>query len=169
MRFSPLAPMLETLEAQTHRRSIKSHLPLDGVPFYDELKYIYVGRHGPDVFMSLWNHFSGYTPEIAAPGQPRGPGRQSTAALSPTIRASSGLRGARAAGSHGRRTAIRFGRCSDVKSWWEVRHAPNVLFVHFNDLLADLRGEMQRVADFLELSVPASAWPKTVQAVTSPP
>ena len=32
------------LEAQTHRRFLKSHLPLDATPYYDEIKYIVVGR-----------------------------------------------------------------------------------------------------------------------------
>ena len=53
-----------------------------------------------------------------------------------------------------------------AKTWWEFRHLPNILLVHFNDLLADLEGEMRRVADFLALEVPEEAWPKAVDAAT---
>ena len=47
------------LEAQTRRRVIKSHLPLDAVPFFPELRYLVVVRDPRDVFMSFWNHYSG--------------------------------------------------------------------------------------------------------------
>ncbi len=36
---------------------------------------------------------------------------------------------------------------------------PNVLFVHYGDLLVDTRGEMQRIADFLEIVVEEDSWP----------
>jgi aryl sulfotransferase len=52
---------LRKLAEQTHRRFLKTHLPLDGLPFYDQVKYIVVSRDPRDVFMSLWNHYSGYT------------------------------------------------------------------------------------------------------------
>ncbi len=59
MRVAPLAEVLEQIESQEHRRFVKTHLALDGLPFHTDLKYVYVGRHGPDVFMSLWNHDAG--------------------------------------------------------------------------------------------------------------
>ena len=36
--------MRATIEAQTHRRFLKSHLPFDGLPIYDEVRYIHVAR-----------------------------------------------------------------------------------------------------------------------------
>jgi hypothetical protein len=59
--MGPIEPMLESIEAQTHQRFIKSHLAADGLRFCDEAKYIVVGRDTRDVFMSLWNHYSAYT------------------------------------------------------------------------------------------------------------
>lgn len=32
------------IEAQTHRRFLKSHLPMDALPIYDEVRYIHVAR-----------------------------------------------------------------------------------------------------------------------------
>jgi hypothetical protein len=42
----PAAEMFERLAAQTHRRFIKTHLPVDGVPIFDEVQYIRVARDG---------------------------------------------------------------------------------------------------------------------------
>src|SRR5687767_104213 len=42
-RFGPpLNAVLDQIEAQTHRRFLKSHLPIDGLPFYAGVKYIHV-------------------------------------------------------------------------------------------------------------------------------
>ncbi len=46
-----------------------------------------------------------------------------------------------------------FGHLEHVASFWPHRHQPNVLFVHYNDLKADLSGEMRRIAEFLQLDV----------------
>ena len=44
------------LEAQTHRRYIKTHLPLNNLVFSPKAKYIYLARDGRDVAWSLYNH-----------------------------------------------------------------------------------------------------------------
>lgn len=62
-RTLPLELALNTLKAQEHRRFIKTHLPLDGVPYEQDLKYVYVARDARDVFMSLWNHYTNMTNE----------------------------------------------------------------------------------------------------------
>lgn len=38
---------------QTDRRFIKSHLPQDATPYFDEVHYIIVGRDARDVFISM--------------------------------------------------------------------------------------------------------------------
>jgi aryl sulfotransferase len=53
-----------------------------------------------------------------------------------------------------------------VQSWWDYRHLPNILFVHYADLLADLESEIRRLARFLEIDVPADAWPTIVRNST---
>ncbi len=50
------------------------------------------------------------------------------------------------------------------RTWWEVRNRPNVLLVHYNDLKADLSGEMQRISDFLGIPIEPSLWPALVEA-----
>src|SRR5690348_8851227 len=44
----PLGPMMDLIEAQRHRRFLKSHLPFDGLPHYDQVRYIHVARDGRD-------------------------------------------------------------------------------------------------------------------------
>ena len=40
---------------------MKSHLPFDALPYDPDVRYVYVGRDTRDTFMSLYNHYSGYT------------------------------------------------------------------------------------------------------------
>jgi hypothetical protein len=60
--FAPLDAVLGTLEGLTSRRYIKTHLPLDGIVYHENVKYIVVGRDGRDVFMSMWNHWNNMQP-----------------------------------------------------------------------------------------------------------
>jgi aryl sulfotransferase len=50
------------------------------------------------------------------------------------------------------------------RSWWGERHRSNILLVHYNDLKADLSGEIQRVADYLDIHVSPDIWPRLVDA-----
>jgi aryl sulfotransferase len=54
--FMPAETLFPMLEAQTHRRFMKSHTAADGIPWFDDAKYIFVARDGRDAFMSLCNH-----------------------------------------------------------------------------------------------------------------
>jgi hypothetical protein len=49
---------------------------------------------------------------------------------------------------------------------WERRAEPNVVLVHYEDLSADLPGEMSRLARRLGITVPEEKWPSLVQAAT---
>src|SRR5262245_1696858 len=48
-RPAPLDDTINVLEQQNHRRFIKTHLPLDGLLYFDHVKYIVVGRDARDV------------------------------------------------------------------------------------------------------------------------
>jgi aryl sulfotransferase len=153
-RPAPLGDMLDSLEAQTHRRIIKSHLPLDGLLFFSQLKYVVVGRDARDVFMSYWNHYSNFTP-AAYDRFNNTPGRVGD----PLPRCPENIRefwqdwisrGWFAWESQGYPTVSML---HHLQSWWEYRSLPNILLVHYNDLLSDLAGEIQRVADFLNIEV----------------
>jgi len=53
-----------------------------------------------------------------------------------------------------------------VNSFWQFKHLPNILMVHYSDLKADLQGEMKRIAEFLQIDVPDALWPNLVSAAT---
>lgn len=51
----PLADVLARLEAQRHRRIVKTHTPLDGLPLDPRATYIVVVRHPLDMAVSLYH------------------------------------------------------------------------------------------------------------------
>jgi hypothetical protein len=51
-------------------------------------------------------------------------------------------------------------------TFWKFRHLPNVHFLHYGDLKADLEGEMRRLAGTLGIDVPEDKWPALVEAAT---
>ena len=56
IRFREMAEVAERLEAMEHRRSMKSHTPMDGLPIHDTAEYICVFRHPLDVHFSFRKH-----------------------------------------------------------------------------------------------------------------
>ncbi len=55
MSLRPLAEVKATLAAQTHRRFIKTHTPLDGLPLRADVTYLVIGRDPRDIAVS-WEH-----------------------------------------------------------------------------------------------------------------
>ena len=56
LRVPPKEVKLPMVEAQTHRRFLKTHLPVDALVFSQQAKYLYIGRDGRDVVWSMYNH-----------------------------------------------------------------------------------------------------------------
>src|SRR3546814_18287102 len=52
LRVPPREVKLPALEAQSHRRFLKTHLPVDALVFSPVAKYLYVARDGRDVVWS---------------------------------------------------------------------------------------------------------------------
>jgi aryl sulfotransferase len=164
-RLVPIEPLLESIQAQRHRRFIKSHLAADGLRFFPQAKYIVVGRDTRDVFMSLFNHYSAFT-DVAyerfngsdrpGPELPRCP---------PTPRElwprwiSEGWFEWEPDGwpfwSHHHH----------LSTWWEFRGLPNLLLVHYGDLKADLGTEIRRIAAFCDIEIDQGAWPAILGSV----
>lgn len=57
MRIPPPAVTLQVLSGQTERRFLKSHLPLDGLPYFPQVKYVLLVRDLRDVAYSWYNHW----------------------------------------------------------------------------------------------------------------
>jgi aryl sulfotransferase len=167
MRLFPLELVLTALEGQTHRRSIKTHLPLDSLPFHQKTKYLYVGRDPRDVFMSWWNFYGAFTPQAIAalnsvPGRV-GPELEPRPSDIHELWRGWMTRG----GVEGESEGYPFWSVlRHTQSWWEYRRLPNILFVHYADLLADLEGRMRRIAHFLAIEQPNDVWPLMVRNCT---
>jgi hypothetical protein len=54
--LKPLATVELLLAQQKHRRFIKTHVPLDGVPWDDRVHYVVVARDPRDAYLSLIDH-----------------------------------------------------------------------------------------------------------------
>jgi aryl sulfotransferase len=157
-RFAPADEVIERLNAQEHRRFIKSHTPPDGIPWFPSTSYIAVFRDGRDAFMSLANHMASFRTEVV----------DTLNALSaedhvePMPHWDGDIHGFfRACLADEERLPP-----VHLAGWWERRHEPNLLLVHYNDLKADLSGEMERVAEFLGIDVPAELWSEVVDRCT---
>jgi len=163
--MGPLEPMFEQLDAQEHRRFVKSHLAADGLRFFPEAKYIVVGRDTRDVFMSLYNHYAGYTDFAYAafndadrpgPELPRCP--DTPRDLWPRWIGEGWFEWEPDGWPF-------WSHSHHLATWWDVRDLPNVLFVHYADLKADTEGEMRRIAAFCEIAVADDVWPELVASV----
>jgi aryl sulfotransferase len=165
-RAPPPGAARELAEGQTHRRFLKSHLPFDALPKYEGVKYIHVARDGRDAAMSFFNHKSHYTPgviarwkEISASDPKFGDDGFDYSPQDPAAHFAGWVDGPE--DDQGDPGASYFVMES---SFWEARHDPDVLLVHYNDMKTDLSGEMRRIADFLDIAVPDALWPELVSA-----
>lgn len=165
MRVFPEAEMKAALAGQTHKRFIKTHLPLDGLPYFENVRYVVVGRDPRDVFMSLLNHWGNHTDDFfevmnehsGNPGEPlpRMPDDPHVVWHDWITRGSFPWE------SDGYPYWSHLHHC---RTWWEFRHLPNIAFFHYADMLEDLEREMRRVAEHIGVTVPEAHWPRIVDA-----
>lgn len=161
----PIDVAVQMLEAQTHRRAVKSHLPFDALPVYDEMRYIHVARDGRDACMSFHNHYTNFTPMALETLDKIGMEDESIRAPLPRLpqdRREFFLNWINESSSAGRNLGM--GYFEIERSYWSERKRENLLLVHYNDLKADLSGEMRRIAEFLDIETPPDIWPSLVDA-----
>jgi aryl sulfotransferase len=158
------------LEAQRHRRFVKTHSPLDGIPRVEGVTYIAVIRHPLDIALSDLDHADNMREDVAvqlrtaASGEPeqeidRGERPQDPAGYlrwfidnheEPCGSGPYGLED----------------YCQQALTYWDARDDPQVHLFHYADLWNDLDGQMRRVADALGVPVDESHWPEFVEAAT---
>ena len=152
LRVPPKEVKLPFVDAQTHRRFLKTHLPVDALVFSGKAKYIYIGRDGRDVVWSMYNHHSTandawYDALNNTPGRVGPPIERPPSSIT----------------DYFNDWLDRDGHpfwpfWENVRTWWELRNLPNVHFIHFADLKKDMPGEIRRLADFLEIAIDDSTW-----------
>jgi len=146
MRVIPLEVVLNRLKAQQHRRFIKTHLPLDGMLYNEKNKYLYITRDARDVFMSLWNHYTGMKDEMFMLMNML-PGRAGDELPPPPNDIHDFWRNWITRGSFAWETDgwPYWSHLSNVQSWWNFRHLPNIEFFHYSDMLVDTEREVRRM------------------------
>lgn len=160
--------LLARLDAQAHRRAMKSHMPFDALPIFDEVRYIHVARDGRDACMSYHNQITRFKPEMVEALSKSGLDDETIGKPYPKFPAdvagyfrlwlNEGL---------GAADGMPFVSYFDLEhTYWVERHRPNLLMVHYRDLKTDLSGEMRRIAQFLDITVPEEIFPKLVKAAT---
>ena len=157
LRVPPKAEKLPRVEAQTHRRFIKTHLPVDALRFSPQAKYLYIGRDGRDVVWSMYNHHvnansTWYAALNDTPGRVGPPIEKPPADVH----------------QYWRDWMDRDGHpfwpfWDNVRTWWAIRDLPNVRFVHFTNLKRDMAGEMRQISAFLDIPVDPARWDAVVE------
>ncbi len=160
LRVPPKAEKLPAVEAQTHRRFLKTHLPVDALRFAPQAKYIYIGRDGRDVVWSMYNHHANANAKWYEALNDT-PGRVGPPIEPPPADVRQYFRDWLARDGH-----PFWPFWENVRSWWAIRALPNVLLVHFADLKRDLPGEMRRIAAFLDIAVDPARWDTIVEYCT---
>jgi aryl sulfotransferase len=159
-RFDPIDDVVARLDGQTYRRSMKTHTPADGIPWWPSSSYIVVGRDGRDAFMSFLNHMRSMRPDLL---------------IQLAMSASEDGIDLGSTGPPPLDDVHMFFEWwlndnqlwfEHVASFWKHRGEPNVLFVHYNDMQADLEAQMRRVAAFLAIDVDEALWPTLVERCT---
>ena len=160
----PVEVVHARLAAQTHRRVIKTHTPLDGIPLDDRATYVVVARHPLDAAVSFYFHRANIdrarlaeligTPLPDGSNPPQPPLHEWLCGWvdwdpSPTEYLDSLP-----------------GTMHHLTDAWVRRHEPNVVLVHYEDLLGDLDGTMRRLSSALGIAVDEPRWPSLVRAAT---
>ena len=168
----PLDEVLADFEAQTHRRFVKTHTPLDGLPFDDRVTYICASRDPRDVALSWDSHISNVNPSAfvalrevavgpldldellaAAPPLPSGTARERFWSWVDPAAPGKAISDLEIMLHH-------------LDTFWQVRGQPNIMLLRYEDLLDDLEGQMRYIADRLGIGIAETVWPDLVQAAT---
>ncbi|CAN5740956.1 glycolipid sulfotransferase [soil metagenome] len=160
----PLDTVIARLSAQDHRRVVKTHAPLDGIPLDPRVTYLVVARHPLDAAVSLYHQAANMDRERLhhLTGAPLPP---SSSVSRPTVQAwlSHWI-------EHDAEPAAELDSLPGVL-WhltdaWSRRDAANVVLVHYADLLADLDAQMRRLAERLDIAVDTGDWHALVDAAS---
>ncbi len=166
----------DLLGAQNHRRFIKTHTPMDGLPMNDKATFICVGRDPRDAIISLMHHVDNMNHEafnsavervignaLWPQGHPDKVDPEEAASMPETMEekfwkwvdddqpVTERLSTLRGTIHHYQQTFLKAG-------------LENVFIMHYSAMKTDLEGEMRRLATALQIEVPAGLWPELLEA-----
>ena len=156
--IAPHQMLYAQLAAQPHRRFIKTHTPLDGLPYDPRVTYLVTGRHPLDMFVSLRHHLENIDGARIEQATGHTPPDAPTESLHDDL--------VRWIDDEGTYPEALRSVMWHLTGAWTRRAWPNVLLIHYDDLAAGLETQMRYLAWRLGIAVPEPAWPALVSAAT---
>jgi hypothetical protein len=140
------------LAAQSHRRFIKTHTPLDGLPLRPDVTYLVVGRDPRDVAVSFehhaanmdFDHFLALRSEAVGDGDVADLPPRTPPSEDPVERFRQFVNDETPGGPPNL-----FSVLHHLDTGWQRRRDRNVALFHYADFKADLTSELLRLADVL--------------------
>lgn len=137
-QLAPIDEYLNQVESQKHRRFIKTHTPLDGIPYYPGCTYLVVVRDPRDVYLSALDHRDNMNNvELAFKVAPTSFEDWLTDEVDKETWDVQSLS-----------MLIHF-----FKSYWAFRDIPNIHIFHYADMKRDLKGSIATMAKALNIEV----------------
>ena len=144
-----LDEVMARLEAQEHRRQVKTHTPFDGIPFWPQMRYVTVYRHPIDVHFSYRKHLTNMALDVGQAPLPENPSESFREFLAEDV----DHRGLGAILDHYRCTLAR-----------EPRE--NLIRLHYADMLRDLPGAVASLAAHVGIAHPTGVMASITEAAT---
>lgn len=159
--IEPTDVVQERLAQQEHRRVIKTHTPLDGIPVTADVRYIVVGRHPLDVAVSMYHHIGNLDQVRSAELRGRHPSEVERGTLEEWI-------DAWIADPRPPEQALDTlaGNVHHIADAWDRQDDGNVLLVHFQELMTARASTMRRIATWLEIDIADDRWPELLDATS---
>lgn len=142
--------IMERLNAQPHRRQVKTHTPLDGIPLWPDLRYVAVYRHPIDVHLSFRRHVANMKDEVLGD------------VFLPNV--SEGFR-IFLDGEH-RNGASLASIIDHYRSALALKGRPNLLRLHYADMTRDLPTAFRRIAAHVGLIPSPEVGAALIEAAT---
>ncbi len=134
--ITPPEKKIYSIENLPSPRILKSHLLFEALPYYPEWKYIYLVRDGRDVGVSFYHHLRSLLPKYFHENLPE----NFADFWDDWVETKEDK-------------VDYWSYWQHIKSWWQVRDLPNVLLVHYQNLISDKSQEIDRISDFLNLDI----------------
>lgn len=157
LRIRSEEEVFELYERQEHRRFIKTHTPLDGLPLRDDVRYVVVGRDPRDVLVSWEHHVDNLDLDVVLASRAEAVGLDDLDEYDPppVLEPDPAVRF---------RDFVETDWCATrlmslanvlhhLRTGWDRRADPNVGLIHFLDYGRDLVAAMTRLARLCSLEV----------------
>ena len=153
IRIREIDEVAARVEAMGHRRSMKSHTPLNGIPYKSEPQYLYVLRHPLDAHFSYRNHMRNIPLNFFGFFYPEGDEETTFRRF---------LDGAAEGFDMDAMPLATI--IQHFKAARALAYRPNVTLFHYADMTRDLAGTFEKVAALLGVSHPPALMRQLVEA-----